>query len=213
MFPFSRLPDSSSFSFPPYTASAKAGIPTTLSRGCTNGFCLPYLRDLNPGISGELYADWVARFWEEGIITCGWPEFPKSSGDGAFYYDPDSGPVFSHMGSAATGLGLGAARAYGDSERSGALAMEFLATSFPTITGRLMTPALVGDRIHAPHFPEIVLLAQLAHSPETAGKKGPIPPIFWIITTLQLALGLLFSRPAWKRWRRFQAARFSQSEA
>ncbi|MEJ6581144.1 MAG: hypothetical protein QNL33_13775 [Akkermansiaceae bacterium] len=36
-------------------------------------------------------------------------------------------------------------------------------------------------------------------------EQGTIPPIFWIVTTLQLLLGLLFCRPSWKRWRRYHS--------
>ncbi len=190
-----RLMKVSDNKLPPYMASAITGEQTSSTRGCTNnGFALPHIHEINPELAAELYQESIKRFWEEGFFAQGWREFPEDQVEAPFYFDPDSGPVLFNFGSAATGLGLGVTRTYGDSKRAGALGTQFLATSFPLPTGRLIIPSLVGNWDHAPHFPEIVLMAQLAQTSSESREKGPIPAIVWIITISQFFIGAILLR-------------------
>lgn len=197
-----RILDLTDGKLPSYTASSKTGQAWTSTRGCTNGFCLPYIRQIDPELGEKLYQESQYLFWEEGILAQGWREFPRPIDVGRYYFDPDSGPVILNMGTAATGLGLGVARSYGDSERSSILGLELLSTSFPTVTGRLPIPSLVANRKHAPYFPEIVLMAQLAKTSEAPSQRGPIPLIFSVFVILQLLLGTLFLRLAVRFWKK-----------
>lgn len=74
----------------------------------------------------------------------------------------------------------------------------FVCSHFPALqlSWVLFTgPALIGDKAHAPLFPKIDLLSHLSHNAKNPGQRGSIPPIFWIATTLQLGLGILFLPP------------------
>ncbi|MFT6239850.1 MAG: hypothetical protein ACJAQT_001933 [Akkermansiaceae bacterium] len=197
-----RLMQVSGNKLPPYTASSETGQASTSTRGCTNGFALPYIHEIDPALAAKLYQESTGRFWEEGHLARGWREFASDHGRDAFYFDPDSGPVLFHFGRAATGLGLGVARTYGDHKRAGALGIQFLATSFPLPTGRLIIPSLIGNRKHAPHFPEIVLMSQLAQASKNPSAKGPTPLIFWIITSTQFLIGSLLVRSGYRRLRK-----------
>ncbi len=171
---------------PPYTADARTGSPILATRGCTNGFFFSHARDIDPAMADELYQKYAADFWQEGSVIAGWREFPKWGVVPAYYLDPDSGPVIDGFGTAASGLGLGAARLHNDPERAGKLGAQMLASAMPMINGRLLVPWLVSDRVHAPYFAEITILHQLSLLPNQPKVQGPrprasLPLVVWII--------------------------------
>jgi len=203
-----RLLKVSENKLPPYTASAITGQAATTSRGCTNnGFALPHIREINPTLASKLYEESVERFWKKGLLASGWREFPKEVDIPNLYFDPDSGPVLFDFGTSATGLGLGVARAYGDQNRSSLLASQLLATALPLPNGRLLIPSLVANDQHAPYFPEIVLMYQLSQTNPSPSEKGPIPALFWIIITIQLIIGTLLLRSAFRQLKKALKAR------
>ena len=185
---------------PPYMADDDSGRATAPSRGCTNGFFFSLVRECDPaGIDG-LYRKYVDAFWQLGGGCAGWREFPADPAvapEAEWHLDPDSGPVIAGFGTSATGLGLGAARRHGDSERAGMLGAELIATALPLPSGRLLVPSLVADFEHAPLFPEIVMLHQLSIAdPGAPAARGPVPPVVWVVLGSELLVGLLSLRVA-----------------
>lgn len=193
-----RMLGNSGGELPPYTARAQDGMPITQSRGCTNGFFFSFAREVSPGTIDPIYQKYAGRFWQSGFCCAGWREFPNApKSNDATYFDPDSGPVIAGYGTSATGLGLGAARRHGDSERAGQLGAELITTSLPLPNGRLLLPSLVADHEHAPLFPELVLLHQLSISDGNPQPKAGIPMIVWPVLGLEATLGILSLRIAW----------------
>ncbi|MDA7672453.1 hypothetical protein OAG79_03065 [Akkermansiaceae bacterium] len=183
---------------PLYTASEHTGWAATPSRGCTNGFFFAFVGKIDEELGRSLYKKYCDDFWQENFFTKGWREFRRGPDDEGFYYDPDSGPVISDIGCAATGLGLGAARFFGDSKRTSALSTQLLASATPLPSGRLLIPSLVADHEHAPLFPEIVMLHQLSISSEGGETATSIPLITWILWLLQGFLAFVFLRWSWR---------------
>lgn len=186
---------------PPYTAVDDSGRALSPTRGCTNGFFFSFARETDAKTADRLYTDYTSSFWQEKSLSSGWREFPidhQRPSEDAFYFDPDSGPVIFGFGTSATGLGLGAARLHGDHLRAGQLGAEFIASALPLPNGRLLIPSLVGDKDHAPHFPEIVMLHQLSISGGSDAPNAPMPPIVWIILASEFLLSFLFLRFTWR---------------
>lgn len=186
---------------PPYTAEAASGLPVLASRGCTNGFFFSHVGEIDPDLADGLYAKYVADFWQEKFGAAGWREFPKWAEVPEYYMDPDSGPVVEGFGTGATGLGLGAARAQGDSERAGKLGAETLVTAIPLINGRLLVPWLVSDRVHAPYFAEITILHQLSILPVGGGgetTRAAMPLVVWGLLLFEGLVAAMLFRWSWK---------------
>jgi len=177
---------------PPYMADAPTGCATAMSRGCTNGFFFSFAREIDAEAADLLYQDYVREFWQESGLAAGWREFPKDSGHPEDYFDSDSGVVFGGFGTAATGLGHGAARLHGDHRRAGLLGAEMIASGWPLPDGSLLIPRLVSDREHAPHFAECVILHQMAlASGEGSGERAGIPGCVWLILGFEALVGAL----------------------
>ena len=186
---------------PPYTADARSGAPQFATRGCTNGFFFSHARDIDPATADALYQKYVADFWQERFGLAGWREFPKWGAVSAYYLDPDSGPVIDGFGTAATGLGLGAARVHNDPERAGKLGAEMLASAMPMMNGRLLLPWLVSDWEHAPYFAEITLLHQLSLLPENGDsrtRRAALPMVVWMILAVEALLFYGMFRLGWR---------------
>ncbi len=80
-------------------------------RGCALSWMSSYMAQFAPDEGAALYATYRAQ---HGIEAWGWHgfrEWPRGQDGGM---DGDTGPVIAGWGTAATGLGLGAARLYGD---------------------------------------------------------------------------------------------------
>lgn len=186
---------------PPYTANSQTGTPVFATRGCTNGFFLSHARDIDPAMADMLYQKYAADFWQEKWGMAGWREFPKWGAVPAYYLDPDSGPVIDGFGTAATGLGIGAARLHNDHARAGKLGAEMLMSAVPMINGRLLLPWLVSDRVHAPYFAEITILHQLSLLPDPLSPHGPraaMPLVVWVVILLEALLFVVMFRAGWK---------------
>lgn len=196
----SRLLQNFGGELPPYTAIDHTGQALSPTRGCTNGFFFSFAKGIDPDLVDPLYSDYRSSFWQEGALCRGWREFPREvqiPKEDSFYMDPDSGPVITGFGTSATGLGLGGARRHGDQDRAGQLGAELIASALPFPTGHLLIPSLVGDREHAPHFPEIVLLHQLSISNKAPASPASIPPIVWLILLIELIISALFLHFSW----------------
>lgn len=83
-------------------------------RGCALSWMTQYMAQFAPDEGARIYA---AYREQHGVDAWGWGgfrEWPRGSDRGS---DVDAGPVIFGYGTAATGIGLGAARLYGDEAR------------------------------------------------------------------------------------------------
>ena len=94
----------------PWSTTGALGY-ARLSRGCALSWTSQWMAHFAPGDGARLYARYRAA---HGISWLGWRglrEWPPGHDGGS---DVDAGPVILGWGTAATGIGLGAARLYGD---------------------------------------------------------------------------------------------------
>lgn len=93
-------------------------VATDPPRGCDLSLRIALLAQLDRQRAKTLYASYVKAFWRESAGMVGFAEYPVGV---ERQPDPDSGPIVFGFGTAATGFGIAAARATGDTEREGAL--------------------------------------------------------------------------------------------
>lgn len=197
---YDRMAQTYAGELPPYMADQKRGIALGPSRGCTNGFFFTYLPILSSDTARPMFDKFIDEFWHEQYGAYGWREFSRKSSMPASYFDPDSGPVISHFGTGATGLGIGCTRLYGDHKRAGVLGAEMLASAIPLPGGTLVLPRLVSDHKHAPYFAEMVILHQLSILPfdgATPAEKAPLPLLVWGILLIEALVLFLLGRLCW----------------
>lgn len=83
-------------------------------RGCDLSWRVGFMKVLDESRARKLYQQYARHFWSELFLFAGFREFPVGRlGRG----DADSGPIVLGIGMAATGFGLNATRAAGDSLR------------------------------------------------------------------------------------------------
>lgn len=177
----------------PYAASASHGKPLGTSRGCGNSYASLFGPYLWPEQARNWYDLYTQHFWQEGSFAAGFREFPKQTPKGDWYFDVDSGPVFSGFGLAACAFGTGAARANGHFEHAYPLTAELYFTSWPLPGGTLLLPRLLSNAADAPYLGEAAILFVLTRPlvegvPTTTG--GSIPNGVKIGLALQLVIGV-----------------------
>ena len=84
-------------------------------RGCELSFRVGLLKLLDTARAQKLYRNYVRHHWSELLVAAGFREYPHGRTGRA---DADSGPVLFGLGMAATGFGLNATQAAGDSLRA-----------------------------------------------------------------------------------------------
>ncbi len=80
-------------------------------RGCALSFTFIFLPDLDPRFAETQYAAYRQHYLKSTLGFAGLREYPPGIGRRA---DVDSGPIIREVGAAATGIGIGAAKAMGD---------------------------------------------------------------------------------------------------
>ena len=85
-----------------------------IPRGCAASWTTLYLAQVAPDVAREQYERARAHLADDLIGLGGFREWPRHRGG---RMDGDSGPIVFGVGMAATGLGLGAARMFGDVDR------------------------------------------------------------------------------------------------
>ncbi|GEM_PF-817517 len=98
-------------------------FPGESSRGSELSMQLCLWGNLMPKRAVQLYERYVAAHWLDLNFTAGFSEWPRGA-KAPVTGDVDSGPVFFGIGSTASGMGLGAAQAVGDTQRLQRLAQE-----------------------------------------------------------------------------------------
>ncbi len=86
----------------------------TTPRGCAASWTQLYLGQVAPDVARAQYAHYRAHMSADVLGFGGFREWPSERARGM---DTDSGPIVLGVGMAATGLGLGAARLFGDVDR------------------------------------------------------------------------------------------------
>jgi hypothetical protein len=86
----------------------------TIPRGCAASWTTLYLAQVAPDVAREQYGHYREHMSETVLGFGGFREWPAGRSRGM---DADSGPIVFGVGVAATGLGLGPARLFGDLER------------------------------------------------------------------------------------------------
>lgn len=185
---------------PPYMALPETGKASAPSRGSTNCFFGSYSPHLWPELAPGYYAALERDFWQQNWFAAGFREFRKGSGRD-WYFDVDSGPVAGGLGTSASGLGIGAARAHGRFDHARALSTEMIACSWQLPNGTNLVPSFVSHPAHAPHFADIVNLFNLTRTPVpgTTAITGGYPPcVVWLILLIEAFVSLILLRFAWR---------------
>jgi hypothetical protein len=195
-----RDADSGELALPPYMADPSTGTARSPSRGCTNCFLASYVPRLWPKMAPSYYAALERDYWQANWFTAGFREFPRGTGR-SWYFDVDAGPVAGGLGTSASGLGIGAARAHGRFDHARALSTEMIACSWQLPNGTNLVPSWVSHREHAPYFADIVNLFNLTRTPvpgSTAISGGLPPCVVWLILLVEAFVSLVLLRLAWR---------------
>ena len=83
-------------------------------RGCDLSLRVGLMKLLDESRARTIYRQYTRHFWSELFLIAGFREYPSGH---AGHMDADSGPIVLGLGMAATGFGLNATRAAGDSLR------------------------------------------------------------------------------------------------
>jgi hypothetical protein len=193
----------------PYSASARAGIATSPTRGCGNSYVSLFAPEIWPEQAKAWYALYSGNFWQSAWTFSGFREFPADLPDRDWYVDVDSGPVLKGFGFAACAFGAGAARRNGHFEHAVPLTAEMLVSSVPLWNGTYLLPRLLSNAADAPYLGEAAILFNLTRLPiEGAAIQsgGSIPGFVRIVLALQIGMGLLLLLAAIRSirlWRKF----------
>jgi len=95
------------------------GRGTALPRGCDLSWRIALIADLDAPLAKTMYGAYVKSFWIDRKTVSGFAEWP---GGRSSRQDADSGPILMGIGMTASGFGIAAANAAGDTRSAGRLA-------------------------------------------------------------------------------------------
>jgi len=181
-------------------------------------FMLTWAPQLWPQTARDWYAKYEQQFWQEGLFSAGFREFPRDIDVGWLNMsDVDAGPIIAGYGVAASAFGVGAARAMGDTDHAYKLSAEALVASWPLPNGTLLAPRILSNVSDAPYLGEAATLFALTRQPVVqtqGGAKFRLPMIVHLGVFALLALGayeIAASILKLRRWRRKDATRYVPS--
>jgi hypothetical protein len=125
---------------------SEAAVYATTPRGCAASWTQLYLGQVAPDVARAQYTHYRAHMSADVLGFGGFREWPSGRAMGM---DGDSGPIVFGVGMAATGLGLGPARLFGDVERYATIrrtALTFGVPSWLPSHGHVTSP-LLGEAI------------------------------------------------------------------
>jgi len=93
---------------------SRLGAERELPRGCDLSLRTMFLGWFAPERAEAHYDKFVEHFWLERFVAAGFAEWPRGR---EHFADIDSGPILMGIGSAASAMGIGAARVVGDDYR------------------------------------------------------------------------------------------------
>lgn len=178
---------------PAYICDSRTGLGRGSARGVEMSLMLTWSRSLWPELSDEWYARYEELFWQRGFFLAGFREFPKEAHEREWQIEVDAGPVISGYGTAASGFGIGAARANGRFDQAFALSAEALAISWPLPDGTRLAPRVLSNLSDAPYVGEAVLLFALTRHAETDVRNrtpGSIPFVVPLIVLFYASMGV-----------------------
>jgi hypothetical protein len=114
----------------------------TTPRGCAMSQTLLYMSQFAPAEAAPLYLAYRRHFFSSGWGAGGFREWPR---DREASMDVDSGPVVFGVGAAASGLGVGPARLFGDAAAYAGIMRSLSLTTMPRLFGNrshLLMPLL-----------------------------------------------------------------------
>lgn len=172
----------------------------TTPRGCAASWTSLYLAQVAPDVARAQYQHLRDHMSRDVLGFGGFREWPEGRDMGGM--DADSGPIVFGVGMAATGLGLGPARLFGDADR------------YTTIRRTALTfgvPSVIPSHGHgtAPILGEAILLhgrtARSWFGPSPAPVSAPRGSAFsfgsLVLLLGHLALVAAWMRRAWTTWR------------
>lgn len=180
---------------PPYSASAKSGLPTSDARGCGNSYMCLLAPELWPPQSRAWYEAYDKLFWQQRYTAAGYREFATDVADSFFSFDVDAGPVIAGFGVSASSFGVGAARKNGRFDRAYPLAAEMLTMAWEMPNGSLAVPRLLSNFSDAPYLGEAGILWVLTMQPEKGFQiktAGSAPTFVYLAIFIPLLLGIFW---------------------
>lgn len=114
-----------------FHSSVSPLVYATTPRGCALSWTSLYLAQVAPEVAREQYQLYREHMSADVLGIGGFREWPVDREKGGM--DVDSGPIVSGVGMAATGLGLGPARLFGDADRYTAIRRAALTFGVPSV--------------------------------------------------------------------------------
>ena len=165
----------------------------TTPRGCALSWTSLYLAQVEPKVARDQYERYREHMGADVLGIGGFREWPVDRTKGGM--DADSGPVIGGVGVAATGLGLGPAKLFGDTDRYTAIRRAALTFGVPSVFSShgYDTAPILGEAI-------------LFHGRTARAWFGPpLPPLSvprasaFSVWSLGLLLGYLAALVVWLR--------------
>lgn len=114
-----------------FHSSVSPLVYATTPRGCALSWTSLYLAQVEPDVAREQYQRYRDGMGADVLGFGGFREWPAGRDKGGM--DADSGPIFFGVGMAATGLGLGPAKLFGDAERYTTIRRSALTFGIPSV--------------------------------------------------------------------------------
>jgi hypothetical protein len=193
---------------PAYIADSKTGQGFGPARGVGLSTMLIWAPELWPETARGWYKRYDDLFWRKGDLLAGFREFSRLGHKREWMLEIDAGPVVAGYGTAASGFGIGAARANGRFDQAYPLGAEALVASWPLPDGIMLGSRLLSDLTDAPYTGEAALLFALTRRPPAGfpcKAAGTLPTAVYVGLTLYSALGFLVCAAGIgtvSRWRR-----------
>jgi hypothetical protein len=178
---------------PAYFVDSRSGCAKDCARGVGLSFMLIWAPELWPETAQDWYAKYEEQFWQQGLLSAGFREYPKDVDVGWFALnDVDAGPVIGGYGAGASAFGIGAARAMGRFDHASALAAQAIVGTWPLPNGTLLGPRFLSNLSDAPYLGEAAMLFAFTRMPvniEEVIEQVNLPLSVYIGIFLFIALG------------------------
>jgi hypothetical protein len=175
-------------------------------RGCALSWSILYMAQFAPDEAADLYQTYRQHFFVSCGGVGGFREWPQGAGGAS---DVDSGPVVLGVGAAASGLGVGPARLYGDEEAYADIMRTLSMTTLPSPWGDrsylampVLAEAILFDGETAVPWYQPVPLA-----PTVAATKPAFPALPLLAAVLEAGLAALLACRLRGLWRKLRHSR------
>ncbi len=176
-----------------------------IPRGCALSWSMLYMAQFAPDQAAELYGLYREQFFTHVAGLGGFREYPPGVDVGA---DVDSGPIILGMGMAATGLGLGPSRLFGDRRTYISIMRTASSVGFPVVLSprrRYLFSPWLGEAILFHATTARRWDGQERRDQGELCDEPPFPTIPLVICLLQLMILALLTRRALRKVARLRA--------